>query len=403
MRKRILFVINTMGRGGSEPALLALLRLLDLTRYDVSLYVMLGQGELAARLPEGVRLLNPDYDPSDVLSARGKRRLYRRTARLLLHSGKLLRCVWHVLRRSGKMRRAKRRWPDAYLWRCIAESTPPMTEQYDLAVAFMEGASTVYVAERVNAKQKAAFVHVDLDRVGFAPHDDRDVYRAFCRVFCVSSETRDAFLRVHPECAAQTEVFQNILEPESIRIRSMERGGFSDGFSGFRILTVGRLVPQKALELSIRAMSIILQDAPYARWYVLGEGEERKNLSALITELGLEHRFVLLGVKDNPFPYYRQADLYVHCSRFEGKSIAVREAMLLGCPVVLSDCGGNREQVKNGVDGLLVPLEPEAIAAAVLRLIHSASLRRRLGENAALRDQSGGDISALLRLMEDAP
>ena len=162
------------------------------------------------------------------------------------------------------------------------------------------------------------------------------------------------------------------------------------------ILTVGRLVPQKALDLSVRAMALVKKAEPDTRWYVLGEGEERRSLEARISALGLEGDFLLPGVTDNPYPYYRQADLYVHCSRFEGRSIAVREAMLLGCPVLLSDCAGNRDQITDGADGILTPLEPEAMGEAILRLIRDPDLRTRLGANAARRDQSGGDLAELL-------
>ncbi len=395
MKRRLLFVINTLGRGGAETALLALLRRLDPEEYDVSLYVMLGQGELVSRLPEHVRLLNRRYDASDVLSHRGKARLYRRLFALLLRGGVTrwlpgAAAAWGEMRRAGKVR------PDKLLWRAIAESTPPPEEEYDLAVAYLEGASTYYVADRVKARRKAAFVHVDLLHAGYTPALDGKAYEAFGRIFCVSGETRSAFLRLHPECEEKTAVFENLLDEEGIHRLSQEPGGFSDGFTGFRILTVGRLVPQKALEYSIEAMALVKREEPDTRWYVLGEGEERRSLEARISALGLEGDFLLPGVTDNPYPYYRQADLYVHCSRFEGRSIAVREAMLLGCPVLLSDCAGNRDQITDGTDGILTPLEPKAMGEAILRLIRNPELRKRLGANAARRDQSGGDLAELL-------
>jgi glycosyltransferase involved in cell wall biosynthesis len=396
MKQRLLFVINTLGRGGAETALLALLRRLDPEEYDVSLYVMLGQGELVSRLPEYVRLLNRRYDASDVLSRRGKGRLYRHLCGLLLRGGGVVRCLPETLAVRREMRRAGKVQPDKLLWRAIAESVPPLREEYDLAVAYLEGASTYYVASRVKARRKAAFVHTDFLRAGYTPTLDGDAYGAFGRIFCVSGETRSAFLRVHPECEEKTSVFENLLDEEGIRRQAEEPGGFSDSFTGFRILTVGRLVPLKALDLSIRAMALVKKEEPDTRWYVLGEGEERRSLEALIASLGLEKDFLLPGVTDAPYPYYRQADLYVHCSQYEGRSLAVREAMLLGCPVLLSDCAGNRAQITDGTDGLLTPLEPEAMAEAILRLIRDPELRTRLGANAARRDQSGGDLAELL-------
>lgn len=85
-----------------------------------------------------------------------------------------------------------------------------------------------------------------------------------------------------------------------------------------------------------------------------------------------------MGATDNPFPYYAQTDIYIHATRFEGKSIAIQEAQILGCTVLASDCNGNREQIEDGVDGLLCPLEPQAIANAILRLAADPALRKQL-------------------------
>ena len=140
--------------------------------------------------------------------------------------------------------------------------------------------------------------------------------------------------------------FHNIIERR--RIEGLKKpGGFSDSYDGVRILTVGRLAHQKAYDIAILAMKQI-RDAGYkARWYVVGEGPERKALEKQIAELRLQKDFILLGIKENPFPYYAQCDLYVHATRFEGKSIAIQEAQALGCAVIASDCAGNREQIED--------------------------------------------------------
>lgn len=145
----------------------------------------------------------------------------------------------------------------------------------------------------------------------------------------------------------------------------------------------------------------LLKEAGYpVRWYVLGEGDQRKKLEKQIGALGLSEDFVLLGAVKNPFPYYTQADLYIHATRFEGKSIAIQEAQTLGCPVIASDCNGNREQIVDGQDGILCELTPEAIAASVVRLLNNEEERKRLGRTAAekstVQDQ---ELKMLLELL----
>lgn len=399
-RKKLLFVMNTLGRGGAEVALVELMKQFDPARYDLSLYVMLGQGELLDRVPGSVRLLNRRYDRSDVLSAEGKGRLYRHILVTSLKRGALLRNLPYVLRNYGAMRKKGRVQPDKLLWRTIADATAPLEEEYDLAVAYLEGASTYFVSRKVRAKKKAAFVHVDYREAGYTRELDQGCYEAFDRVFGVSEEVRQSFVALYPEYAGKAGVFHNIVDQTAIRRRAGEGTGFTDGYPGTRITTVGRLVKQKAFEVSIEAMKLLKDRGVEARWYVFGEGEERPFLEGEIARLGLQNDFLLPGVVDNPYPYLAQTDLYVHCSRFEGRSIAIQEAMTLGRPVVVSDCSGNREQVTDGVDGLLVDFEPGAIAAAVRRLLEDGELRDRLSANAAKKDLSGRDIDQLFALLE---
>lgn len=144
-------------------------------------------------------------------------------------------------------------------------------------------------------------------------------------------------------------------------------------------MTVGRLTSQKAYEIAIDAMKLLKEKGVQARWYVLGEGELREVLLRQINRLGLEKDFILLGAVENPYPYYAQCDLYVHATRFEGKSIAVQEAKILGCPILVSDCNGNREQVKDGVDGSVCALTPESVSTKIEELLENERQRKIYG------------------------
>ena len=401
--KKVLFVMNTMGRGGAETALIQLLKQFDPAEYQVSLYVLLGQGELIARVPETVTLLNRRFDPTEIQSARGKRRLARHAAGKVLARGALARSLpdlahnYRLMRRQGAVR-----W-DKLLWRSVAAGAPAPAETYDLAVAYLEGGATYYVARRVKARRKAAFVHVDCLQGAINRELDGDSYAAFDRVFCVSPEVLSSFEAAYPEHKEKARVLRNIIDQEEIRRRAAEPGGFGDVPGRYKLLTVGRLEAQKALEVSVEAMALLRRRGVDACWMVAGEGQERKALEKQIVALGLGDRFLLPGMVDNPYPCFSQADLYIHCSRYEGQSIAVREAMTLGCAVLVSDCSGNRQQVTHGVDGWMVPLEAEAIADAIQALLANPALRRRLGEAAAQKDQSARDTGQLFAMMEEEP
>lgn len=401
MKKKLLFVINTMGQGGAETALLELLRRLDPENYELSLLVLLGQGELIDRLPSYVRLLNGEYDATSVLTADGRKHLRRHVLKTMFRRGAVFRALPYLTGQLCAMLRRRRLLVDKLLWRVAAMGAPRFRERFDMAVAYLEGGSAYYVADYVDADVKAGFIHIDYVQAGYTRSLDRDCYTKFQRVFCVSDEVKNVFTTVYPEVECQ--IFHNLISQERIRERAKEPGGFSDGYQGVRILTVGRLNAQKAFEVSVGAMRMLKEAGVQARWYVLGEGEERARLEACVREQGLQEDFLLPGTVSNPYPYFAQADLYVHATRYEGKSIAIQEAQTLGCAVLVSDCSGNREQVEDGVDGLLCELTERAVCDGVLRLLREPGLRERLGRSAAEKKlEDGEETDKLLSLLKKA-
>lgn len=389
--KKILFVINTLGRAGAETALIELLTHLDREQYRVYLYVLTGQGELFSRIPEGVILLNQEYDHTPVLSKEGLKLLTRNLLRKSIRQGVLFFRLPYLIKNTAILL-WKRKFSFNKLTRCLmADTGDRFTEHFDLAVAYLEGGASSYVQKYVKADKKVAFIHVDYEKAGYNRSLDENCYLEYDHIFTVSQEVREVFLNVYPECSKKISVFHNLINRNRILEMAEAGRGFEDGYEGFRILTVGRLYAQKAFEISIEAMKLLKQEGYPMRWYVLGEGDERQRLERLIEADDLKEDFILAGSVQNPYPYFKQCDLYVHASRFEGKSIAIQEAQVLGCPIIVSDCSGNREQVKDGVDGLLCDLTPQAIKEAVIRLYRGENLRQRLAQGAAERPQVSGE------------
>ena len=369
MKKKLLFVINTLSRAGAETALLALLNSLNPEQVEVSLFVLMGQGELVPELPGYVRVLNKSIQSESVLTAAGRKYMARTMGKAMLSRGTILRKFPYMVSQTAAMVKRGRFSVEKLLWPVLAEGAPRLEEEFDLAVAYLEGGSAYYVANFVKAKKKAAFIHIDYAQAGYNRKIDGDCYLKFDRIFTVSKEIQEPFLKIYPELAQRMDVFHNILDVQRIYRLSKEPGGFPDDFDGVKILTVGRLKAQKALEVSIDAMRLLKDSGVKARWYVLGEGDQRAFLENHIRQRGLEQDFILMGAVGNPYPWFAQADLYVHCSRFEGKSIAIQEALILGCPVVVSDCSGNREQLTDGVNGQLCQLSADEIARTIRQLL----------------------------------
>ena len=399
--KKVLFVINTLGCAGAETALIELLKSLDEKEYELSLYVLMGQGEMIDKIPENVKLLNDHYCKDSVLSKQGKQAMMKTVWRSFWENGNVFGKFAYIVRTFSAMRRTGKFQPDKILWRVISDGSPRFEETYDLAVAYLEGGSTYYVADHVKAKKKAAFIHIDYENSGYTRGMDRNCFDKMDRIFTVSDEVKKHFLNVYPKYQDKVKVFHNINNQDEIRRKAEEETGFEDHFDGVRLLTVGRLTYQKAYDIAIDAMKLIKDRGYKVRWYILGEGSERPALEKKVKELGLEKEFLMPGAVSNPFPYYKQADIYVHATRFEGKSIAIQEAQTLGCAIIASDCNGNREQIVQEKDGLLCLLEPESIAEAVISLVKDRDKRIRLGNAAKEKDiVHKGEIQLLLELMQ---
>lgn len=383
MRKTILFVINTMGYGGAERAMLDLFDVLDPEKYEVSLFVLTGQGELSRGLPKYVKLLNQNYREVPVLTKEGRRILMKSVLKAGIRKGGFLKLAPYLWRNLRNMQKKGKILPDKLCWRILADGAPLINKEYDMAVAYLEGGATYYVADHVKAKKKAAFVHIDYKKAGYGRSLDLDCYSRYNQIFTISDEVKEHFLEVYPDYEDKVSVFHNRINQDRIRKMAELGDGFEDDFQGCRILTVGRLSYQKRYDIAIQAMALLKKKYKvYARWYVLGEGELRGRLEQQIREAGLEKEFLLLGLKENPFPYYKNCDLYVHATGYEGKSIAIQEAQTLGKPILATDCSGNREQIDHGIDGRMCQLTPEAVCEQIFWMINHPEECQKYGGKA---------------------
>ncbi len=399
MKKRLLFIVNTLGRAGAEMARINLMKMLQsLGTFQIDLYSIIPRGELFSRVPEGVRILNKRTSEGSVLSFGGRLHIAGQVVSACVRTG--FRQLPQIIRNLKAQKRDTGRLQlDKALWRLLAAAAPALEDTYDLAVSYIEGASAYFLAGKVKAHSKAAFIHIDYLKAGYTAQMDQGCYDQVDRIFVVSNEVGEKFCTVYPQYREKVKLFRNLLDPETILTRAKETG-FTDDYQGIRLVTVGRLHYQKGYDIAIQACARMVKDGYDVRWYILGDGSERANLEKLIDQYGVKERFILLGAKDNPYPYVAQADLYVHATRFEGKSIAIEEAQILGKTIIASDCTGNTEQITDGVDGLLLTLSVDTLADTIERAMDDPALCRMLAQNVLKRELSHPeDLEEMLSLI----
>jgi glycosyltransferase involved in cell wall biosynthesis len=275
-----------------------------------------------------------------------------------------------------------------------------MPEAYDAAIGFLEKSSVYFVADKVSAAKKIAFIHNDYGELGMDPDFDREYFSRLDHIATVSAECAQVLEKTFPEFAAKIGVIHNIVSPAFIRSLS-ERGSAEDMAEG-SLLSIGRLQQQKGFDLAIDALAILVENGFAGNWYVIGEGNLRQELQAAIARKNLEGRLVLLGLRENPYPYLKKAEIYVQPSRYEGKSIAIDEAKILGKPIVVTRFSTVADQISDGQNGLVAEMDAASVAEKIQAISDDAGLKARLSANLESENLgTEGEIARLYQLIEN--
>lgn len=371
VKKKLLFVINHLGCGGAERSLVSLLNTLDYTRYEVDLFLFKHEGVFIKYLPTQVQLLEEpaSYRYFDMPVKQALLGSLRR-GRLDLFQARIR--FGFIFRSETNRARCEQR-----AWKHVAQSFEPLRKPYDAAIGFLEKNPIYYCLDKVDAKKKIGFIHNDYDQLGMDASIDLPYFEKLDHIVTVSDQCADVLKQRFPMYQHKIGVMHNIVSPHTIH--ELARETIETARKGtIKLITVGRLTVQKGLDLAIRACKQLVDAGYPIEWTVIGEGDDRGRLEELILHNGLEHHFQLVGLKENPYPYIKAADIYVQPSRFEGKAIAVDEAKILQKPIILTDYSTAHDHIKHGVNGLIVEMIPESIAQGIKHLIDHPAVRKLL-------------------------
>ena len=369
MKKNILFVINSMGCGGAEKSLLSLLSLLDYEKYDVTLQMFRRGGMFEELLPQEVHIRKElDYIVfcgkslvKQLLSFDFRRMTARVHTSLFLRSN------------------AKKGHPlhdaQAY-WKYSGAAYDSLPEQYDVAIAWGQGTPTHFVAEKVRAQKKFAWVNVNYEAAGHQAAFDEPYYEGYDGIVCVSEELRSLFSKVFPQYGKKTVTILDINNPKTITSMAQKSISLSNE-DGLKLVTVGRLVPQKGYDIAAKAAWLLKKRGIRFHWYVVGGGNTT-SIKKDIAQYGIHDCFTLLGAKANPYPYMKAADIYVQTSKFEGYCLTLAEARMLNIPCVTTNFDVVYTQMIDGENGLVVEMNAEAVADGIIRLATDLELYQHI-------------------------
>ncbi|MBO7634961.1 MAG: glycosyltransferase [Paludibacteraceae bacterium] len=366
MKPRIFIAMHYMELGGAESALLGLLQAHDPKKADIDLFLYDHVGELMQYIPTSVFLM-PKIEVYSML----ERPIYE-----LLRKGywgvALGRTLASFFAKQEK-KNNKENLDDISVYYYIAKFVNPFLPkinpslEYDLAISFLQ--PHLYVLQKVSARKKLAWLHTDYSKV-FVSEKEEAVWSQYNYIAAISEEVGHSFVKRFPNLNSKIIPIENILSSKFIRERANEFENDLPG-SGFRLLTIGRYSYPKKLE-DIPLLTVKIQNAfPDLKWYIIGYGNpiEEKKIQDNISKEGVQDSVVLLGKQTNPYPFIKACDVYVQPSRYEGKSITVREAQILCKPVIVTAYPTAPSQIQDGVDGVIVPLDIEQCAKSIISFL----------------------------------
>ncbi|MDI6530309.1 glycosyltransferase [Bacillus mycoides] len=287
------------------------------------------------------------------------------------------------------------------MWKYAIPFLPKLDKEYDVAISYLW--PHYFVADKVKAKKKIAWIHTDYSTIETDIEMDLKVWNKFDYIVAVSEACKNSFLKKYSALKNKVIVMENITSPQFIRDMANEEIDTPMLLDNrFKIITVARLSHAKGIDNAVRALRI-LKDKGYENiaWYVVGYGGDETMIKSLIRDLKLENSFVLLGKQINPYPYIKEADLYVQPSRYEGKAVTVGEAQILAKPVLITNYTTANSQVENGVDGYITELSVEGIADGIEKLYRDATVRKQLANNCSNTDYSNKyELNKLYEIME---
>ena len=399
MKKNILILMPSMFIGGAERSLIGLLDSIDYTKYNIDLFLNRHEGEFLNLIPEKVNLLpqidaytNFDRPIKDVLFSKNFK---YGIARLKAKAD---------MRKNVKLGNEHNVWSSLqFISNRLTTLLPNIDKEYDLAINFLGIADVL--GQKVKAKKKLAWIHTDYTKLVPNKELDMDTYSKVDYVVTVSKDCEKQFLSVYPILKDKSLVVENILSEKFIKEKSNEKitdDKFEINNDQIKLVSIGRFTDAKNFDNVPQICKYILEKGIDVKWYIIGFGGDEALIKQKIKEFDMEQHVIILGKKENPYPYIKACDIYVQPSRYEGKAVAVREAQILNKPVVITNFETSKSQLTDGFDGVIVPMDNEGCVEGIYNLIKDKELQQRLIENTKITDYTNKqELEKIYALLEE--
>jgi glycosyltransferase involved in cell wall biosynthesis len=363
----VLCVIPSMVGGGAEKVMLTLLENFDRTKFTPILVLFNAMGENIHLIPSDIELIDlKKQKSSDVFL------LIYRLASII-----------------------KLRKPDVILSHLV----------YANFIAILAGKISGFQVPVVIVKHSFMSIELQTERFSWMKRLLARIVLPWANtIVTVSEMARNDLIKTFGMPASKIIAIPNAFDAIKVKALSLDEAFSHDWFSGKLpvVVTIGRLTKGKGFSDLLKAFAMLLKYRR-ARLIILGEGEERNVLQELITHLELGDTVHMPGFVSNPYPYLKNADVFVMSSYFEGFPGALMEALACGVPVISTDCpSGPSEIITNQVDGLLVPVgDVSALCSAMNHVLDDHEFAKNLAAHGKLIPEKRYSLSVFMKRYED--
>lgn len=253
---------------------------------------------------------------------------------------------------------------------------------YDIEIAFLEGPVTRMFANPSFAK-KIAWLHSDISNFYETNNyrtikiiQDKINYSKYDNIIFVSNELKESFEKFFPDNTSKKQVIYNYIDENRIKQKAQSYVAYEITEEEKSLVTVARLVEQKALFRFLNVHKRLLDDGILHRVYIVGDGPLKEKLTQKARDMGLKATFRILGSRINPYPYIKKGDYFCLLSYSEGYGIVLDEAKILGKPIILTDSAA-REAAQNYSNSYILDNNEEAIYKGLKKILTQGKAKKK--------------------------
>lgn len=361
-KKNILIVAHHLTVGGVQKSLLSALKAIDYDKAEVTLYLRKNRLDLKDLIDENVKLIVND----------DRHHYYARPWAMLLQ---ILILICKLFNKKKRVKELEKNLAD-YIRKEMMKYEQKKyfaNSCFDIAISYVQGYNTVFVAEYICAKKKYVFYQVSTDEL----HEIHEkTFPYYDKIIVEHESIKELLQEWYDLQKSKLFVLENYIDYEIVRKQSEEYGIEKNNKK--MICSCGRFAKVKGFDLAVESAKILRDKGFDFYWYLVGDGPEREKIEATTKKYRLEDYVKLTGMKKNPYPYIAACDVYVQPSYEEAISLSIMEAQIIGVPIVTTKTVGGMNMIQDGINGIQTEITRESLAEGIMRLLEDKDYCARI-------------------------